>query len=47
MDTQEEKEQEFSAWLDSISFVDEKGRVLEPKLYPDDSDDPEGDREEK
>lgn len=43
----EQREREFSAWLWSIVFVDEDGRVLEPKLYPDESDDPENDRGEQ
>ena len=42
----ERSEREFSAWLWSIEFVDERGKVLEPKLYPDDSADPENDRGE-
>jgi hypothetical protein len=36
-------EREFAAWLESIEFVDKRGRVLTTTLTDDESDDPEGD----
>jgi len=44
--TDEELEREFSHWLESIEFVDEEGKIVPPVLTADESDDPEGDREE-
>jgi len=41
----EQKEKEFNAWLESITFVDKNGKVLKPELTTDTSDDPEGDTE--
>lgn len=38
--------EEFNDWLDSIVFVDEEGVPLPVVLEPDESPDPEGDREE-
>ncbi len=35
-------EDEFNAWLDSIEFVDEEGKVIDYELTEDISDDPEG-----
>ena len=43
---QEESEKDFKAWVESINFVDELGRVLPVKLMEDASDDPEYDRGE-
>lgn len=40
----DKKEIEFNAWLDSINFIDKNGKVIKPKLFDDESDDPEGDR---
>lgn len=44
VEDQMQKENEFNAWLDSIEFVDESGRVVPITLTDDVSDDPEGDR---
>lgn len=40
----EQSEQEFNTWLESITFVDDAGNVLPVLLTDDISDDPEGDR---
>jgi hypothetical protein len=37
-------EEEYINWLESIAFVDERGRELPVVLKDDDSPDPEGDR---
>lgn len=39
-------EEEFNDWLDSIIFVNTEGIPLPPELTEDESDDPEGDREQ-
>ncbi len=44
LEKQRESENEFDLWLASISFVDNKGKVLPTKLEDDESSDPEGDR---
>ena len=38
------QDEDFTAWLNSIEFIDKKGKVVTPKLGQDTSDDPEGDR---
>ena len=40
-------EDEFREWLDSIEFIDEAGRIITPKLAPDNSPDPDGDRTQR
>lgn len=40
----EDQQKEFSDWLESISFVNDKGEVLKVELEEDDSPDPENDR---
>jgi len=44
--TDEELDREFNAWLNSIEFVDDEGKIVPPVLTEDESDDPEGDRED-
>lgn len=44
-ETRRQSEETFAEWLESIHFLDEHGNVVEPKLEPDDSPDPDGDRE--
>lgn len=43
---QKQREKAFNEWLESIKFVDKNGKVMPTKLYNDESDDPDGDREE-
>lgn len=38
-------ENNFNLWLNSIEFINEKGKSLFPVLTNDESEDPEGDRE--
>ena len=45
MSIDKKSEGEFQLWLESIEFIEEDGKVLEPVLEDDDSSDPEGDRE--
>jgi len=48
IETPEERaasEAEYAAWLDSIEFVDEDGAVVDLPIEPDESDDPDNDRE--
>lgn len=40
-----EEEKDFVDWVNSINFVDKKGKIIPPVLEKDDSEDPEGDRE--
>ena len=44
MSIDKESEDRFNAWLDSIEFVDEDGKIVPAELTEDLSDDPEGDR---
>ena len=37
-------EQGFVDWLETTEFVAKTGKVVTPKLAPDESDDPDGDR---
>jgi len=39
-----EGEQAFRDWLETTEFIDESGNIVTPKLAPDESDDPDGDR---
>ena len=47
MPIDEQKEQDFNEWLESIRFVDEQGDLLLVELTPDESEDPENDRTEE
>lgn len=40
-----DSENEFDKWLDSIKFIDEKGKIIKPILTEDKSSDPQNDRE--
>lgn len=41
------EEKDFIDWINSINFVDEKGKIILPILQKDNSEDPEDDREEE
>jgi hypothetical protein len=43
---QKDKEKDFNSWLESIVFVDKEGRIINPTLTKDKSEDFDGDREE-
>jgi len=45
MSIQQNKEEDFNEWLESIVFVDAKGNLVPATLTDDESTDPEGDRE--
>ena len=47
MPIDEQSEQEFNEWLESIRFVDSEGNLLPVELTPDESEDPENDRGEE
>jgi len=46
IEKQRESEEEFNLWLASIQLVDKDGQPIPTFLEDDDSDDPEGDRQQ-
>lgn len=43
----EEEEKDFVGWINSIEFVDKKGKIILSVLQKDNSEDPENDRGEE